>query len=271
MLALVTTWKRRASWQWFVLAAVAMQMLVFIIGQPYTYIGSGGTVGNRYFMGVYGVCLFLLPPIESVWLAVLPWLIGGLFVGKIVLNSFYASQLPWEHMNAGPLRWLPVEQTNINDLPLDAGPYRAGVWFGDTPGQGDPGFQIYYLDDNAYYRESEADRELWIRGESRAELLIKAVSEFKTLRLEFSAGPTPTTATATVHGVTQRVSLTAGESKTLEFALGPGFPYKKTRDVPVYEWVISIASSSGFSPKLIDPASTDSRYLGVRVRPTVVQ
>ena len=45
------------------------------------------------------------------------------------------------------------------------------MWFGDNPGQNDPGFQIYFLDDNAYGRE--ADKSFWVKGESRAEFLIK--------------------------------------------------------------------------------------------------
>ena len=35
---------------------------------------------------------------------------------------------------------------------------------------GDPGFQIYFLDDNGYGREE--DRSFWVKGESRAEFPI---------------------------------------------------------------------------------------------------
>ena len=48
------------------------------------------------------------------------------------------------------------------------------MWFGDIPGQGDPGFLVYFLDDNAYGRET--DKSFWMRGESRAEFVIKTRS-----------------------------------------------------------------------------------------------
>ena len=66
--------RRRPGWQCLVLAAALAQMLFFIIDLPYTWIGGGGSVGNRYFMGAYGVFLFLLPPIDSHRdCALVPW------------------------------------------------------------------------------------------------------------------------------------------------------------------------------------------------------
>jgi hypothetical protein len=34
-------------------------------------------------------------------------------------------------------------------------------------------------------------------------------------------------------------------------------------------WLATIKSSSGFTPIFFDPKSTDSRYLGVRVKPVL--
>ena len=73
------------------LAGVVVQMLIFVVSQPYTYFGSGGSVGNRYFVGAYGLCLFLLPAAASARSAIVMWLVGGLFVGKLVLDPFDAS------------------------------------------------------------------------------------------------------------------------------------------------------------------------------------
>ena len=116
--------------------------------------------------------LFLLPPIESIGVALLPWFIGGLFVAPMVLNPFVASFRPAENAKAGPLRMLPVELTLLNDLPVATeGESRARVWLGDL-GQGDVGFLVSFLDDNAYGREG--DRSFWTRGDSRADLVIKA-------------------------------------------------------------------------------------------------
>ena len=51
-------------------------------------------------------------------------------------------------MKHGPLRWLPVELTLVNDLPINTDVERVRVLFGTTPR-----FQIYFLDDNTYPRE----------------------------------------------------------------------------------------------------------------------
>ena len=86
--------RRRPAWQYLVLAAGLTQIVFYIITTPYTWLGGGGLVGNRYFMGAYGVFLFLLPPLSRTWLAVLPWIVGGLFTAPLVLNPFIASFRP---------------------------------------------------------------------------------------------------------------------------------------------------------------------------------
>ena len=79
----------------------------------------------------------------------------------MVLNPFVASFHPADNAKSGPLRLLPVELTLVNDLPVNNEPEHGRLWFGDT-GQGDPGFLVYFLDDNAYDRE--ADKSFWTRG-----------------------------------------------------------------------------------------------------------
>ena len=265
MATFLFAFRRRASWQWFVFGGLVAQILVFIISQPYTYFGSGGSVGNRYFMGAYGLALFLLPPIDAVTTAFLPWIVGALFVAKLVLNPFYTSIRPGEHSKAGPLRWLPIELTNVNDLPINTDASRVRIWYGDNPGLHDPGFQIYYLDDNSYLKE--LDKSFWVRGESRAEVLIKTDRPFERLQLTLSAGPVATSGQVRLGGRTQSFSLVAGQSTQVQLTLGPGFPYKKDRDQPAYVWVLSVSSTRGFTPSLVEPGSGDTRYLGVRVRP----
>ena len=127
--------RRRPAWQYLVLAAGFGQIVFYIITTPYTWLGGGGSVGNRYFMGAYGVFLFLLPPLSRTWLVVIPWLVGGLFTAQLVLNPFVASFRPGEYARRGPLRWLPVELTLVNDLPVNTDTSRVRIWFGDNPGQ----------------------------------------------------------------------------------------------------------------------------------------
>jgi hypothetical protein len=259
-------WRRTPVWQWLVLSSLVIQILVFVISLPYSFFGGGGTVGNRYFMGVYGSCAFLLPVLARArWLAV-PWLVGGLFVSKLILTPFQTSIRPGDHSKSGPYRWLPVELTSVNTLPLMTDGSRMRIWYGNS-GAGDTGFQIYYLDDNSYLQE--ADRQsFWIRGESTAQILIKTDRPYTQLRLTFAAGAAATTAGVRLNGRETTVNLSPGGSSTLQLPLGPGFPYKGDRVSPAYVWIAELSSSTGFVPAVSD-GSGDRRFLGVRVTPII--
>jgi hypothetical protein len=264
--------RRRPAWQWLVLAGGVAQILLFVISLPYTWFGGGGSVGNRYFMGAYGIFLFLLPPITSLSLAVVPWIVGSVFMAKLVLNPFTASFSPGSYADAGPLRMFPVELSNVNDLPINTERSLRVVWFGDDPGRQegtkDPGFQIYFLDRNAF---READKSFWVEGESRAEFLIKTDRPMKRLTMTLTAGAVPTTVHAELEGRSQELEIPAGDTRQITFAMGRGFPYMKTDDgKPRFVWTASVSSSAGFVP-LFHGGGDDTRFLGVRVRPLLVE
>jgi hypothetical protein len=276
--AFAAAYRRWNDWQWFVLAGLVGHIVVQLILWPYTYYGSGGTVANRYFMGAYGASVFLLPPIQSIALALVPAIAGLVFVAKMLVEPLQTSARPGRYAMTGLQRWLPVELTNVNDLPINTEHARVRLEYGNT-GAGDIGmFQVYYLDDNSYLRE--ADRmSFWTRGGSRAEFLIKTDRPCRRFQVMLSAGPVATTSTVTVSlaggalaamsGRSQTVTVEPGASRHLSFSLPPGFPYKKDRDVPARVWVVSISSSSGFTPAP-SPAN-DTRYLGVRVKPMIFE
>ena len=125
--------RRRASWQYLVLAVAFAEILVLLITIPYNYFGGGGVLGNRYFMTTYGVFLFLLPPMTSVTWAVVPWIVGALFTAQITLNPFFSSFYPAEHAKRGLLRMLPIELSLVNELPVNTDPKKARIWFGERP------------------------------------------------------------------------------------------------------------------------------------------
>jgi Dolichyl-phosphate-mannose-protein mannosyltransferase len=257
--------RRRPGWQVLALCGGLAQPLFFAVVTPYTWLGGGGSVGNRYFMGAYGAFLFLLPPISRVSVALVPWIAGSLFVAPLVLNPFVTSFYPGRYAAHGLFRLLPVELTLVYDWPINTDESRVRIWYGDNKGQGDPGFQLYFFDANAYGQE--IDKSFWVKGESRAEFLVKTDRPMKRLVLTLTAGGVATDVTARVAGRTQRVALQAGGSQQIFFALGDGFPYQGQWPV----WTASVSSSAGFVPALTEDKSTDTRYLGVRVKPTLVE
>jgi len=262
MCAFLLAPRQRPAWQWLVLASGLLQGLVFLIMTPYTW--HGGGVGNRYFFGGYGVMLFVLPPIQSLGASFAQWAIGALFVAPMVLNPFAASSHPADNAKSGPLRMFPVELTLVNDLPVNNEPQHNRLWFGDT-GQGDPGFLVYFLDDNAYDRE--ADKSFWTRGAKRAEFIIKTDRPIVRAKFTLTAGPVATDARVKIGSRVQDVHLEPGASRDIVFAMPPGLPYEK--EVQALAWTASVSSSSGFTPIFFDSGSTDTRYLGVRVRPVL--
>ena len=243
------------------LGAALAQGLIFLILTPYTW--SGGGVGNRYFFSGYGVMLFLLPPIESIGLAFAPWLLGALFVAPMVMNPFEAAFKPAGNADRGPLRRLPVELTLLNDLPIMTDPARGRIWYGDL-GLGDPGFIVAFLDDNAFGKE--ADKSFWIRGESRAEFVIKMDRPIRRAIFTVAAGPVPADVTIAVGRRSQSLHLDAGQSQQIALTMPPGFPYEKEIQGGLL-WKASVSSSSGFTPMFHDPNAKDVRFLGVRVKP----
>jgi hypothetical protein len=247
---------RRLGWQWLVFAAVVGETLLQLVWLPYTYYGGPGVLGSRYYMNIYGLQLFLLPGLSSVALALLPWVVGSVFTAKITLNPFYSSFHPHEHAKAGPLRWLPIERTLINDLPINVRVDRVRQLFGQGPR-----FQIYFLDDNAYPRDGDS---FWIRGQSRADLLFKTPEPVRQLRLAVDNGPVPTNVRVTVDGRVVEATLGRNESTVVQVPVGPGSPYLGTR-----VWVVTIAVDSGYVP-LFDVGGEDVRYLGVKVSPQLL-
>ena len=259
MLALLAAPRTRPGWQWLVLAAALAQGLIFIVLTPYTW--SGGGVGNRYFMSGYGVMVFLLPPIQSLAAAFAPWLAGGLFVTPLIVSPFAISFRPSEIGKSGPLRMFPVEHTLINDIPINTDPERAHLWFGDTAG--DPGFLVYFLDDNAYGREE--DRSFWTRGNSHAEMVFKTDKPMRRALFHLAAGPVAVDVRLNVAGRRQDIRLDAGQTQQVTIAMPPGLPFEKETTALV--WNVSVTTRGGFTPIFFDPNATDARFLGVRVKP----
>ncbi len=153
----------RQRWQWFVAVAVAGGAVGLLAYMPYTYSGGGGPVGNRYFLSFYPLFLFLVPPLRSVWPALVALAVGALFIAKVTLNPLYSSFHPGEHAKAGPLRMLPIERSLLNDLPVSADPARSRLRLAGTPPS-----SFYFVDDGAYVPEGDF---FWVKGGRRADVL----------------------------------------------------------------------------------------------------
>jgi hypothetical protein len=263
---------QRALWQWVIAAGLALSVVVLLAYMPYTYSGGGGPIGNRYFLSFYPLFLFLMPPLVSIKPAMTALAIGSLFIAKLVMNPFYTSFNPGEHAKAGPLRWLPIELTLLNDLPVAADAARARRSLGGTPP-----VAAYFPDDAAYGPEEDG---FWVRGKSRADVMLRAPAraegdrvtplEIRRLALQITNGRASNHVVISSGWRRMALDLAPGEVKSVDFKPGGGIPYKPALYPTNYIYAFSVTTSAGFVPFLEETGSSDSRFLGVLVKVTPV-
>jgi hypothetical protein len=263
----------RAMWQWLTLAGGVGTAVALLLYMPFTWSGGGGPVGNRYFLGTYGVFLFLVPPLQTAVAGLIAMGMSGLFVMPIITGPFYATRHPAEHSKSGLFTWLPTELTMVNDLPVNVLPTRIRQPLGGSP----PVF-AYFIDDNVYNRERDA---FWVKGESTADILLRAPIapesqalglqqppslEIDTLTAILETGPRPNRVTVDSGGDKRVIEMAASTQQTFEVQMPRGVPYKYHPDFPTnYVYMLRISSSSGFVP-MFETGAADSRFLGVMVR-----
>ena len=260
---------KRRLWQWLVAATTAGAIIVMLVLWPFTYSGGGGPVGNRYFLSFYPLLLLLTPPLAGIGSAGVALAVGALFTAKILLNPFYSSFNPGEHLKSGPLRWLPLELTLLNDLPVAAKPDRM-----KRPLGGDPPVLAYFPDDNAYDRED--DGWFWVRGKSRAEVILRApvvdvgegrivTKAISRLGIEIQNGANPDRVMVSTGRESRTLDLKPAEVAHLDMAVDAGVPYRRDEQATSYVYTISIRTTSGFVPFLLVPGQSDARFLGARI------
>lgn len=235
---------------WLILGAVAATALGTIVYMPYTWSGGGGPSGNRYFLSIYPALLFLTPRIASFGPVAAAWIGGGLFTAHLVLNPFVSAKQPYLGVERGLARALPVELTMVNDLPINLDAPRARVEYGD------PAMLLYYLDHNAWRPEPPG---IWVAAERRADIIVRSGPRLAeaTVRL---LSRVANTVEVSLGGATERVELAAGVPR--EVTLRPEGVYARRS----WAYLLSVRSETGFVPRLVEPDSRDSRYLGVAVQ-----
>ncbi|MFC2173963.1 hypothetical protein ACFLU6_15275, partial [Acidobacteriota bacterium] len=145
--------------RWLVLVAIIVYIVYFIIFIPHNYHGGQGFIGNRYFVNIYPVFLFMITRIRPVSLLVPGWILGGLFVSQIIFTPFGAptsiSPTLQVHARNYPFNFLPMEINIRRMIPGN----RMG-------GMADCGF--YLRSDQGWIDRGG----IWIRGGVKAEIIM---------------------------------------------------------------------------------------------------
>ena len=274
LLGFLVAWRQQTAWGWLTLAGGVGSAIALMLYMPFTYSGGGGPVGNRYFLGVYPVFLFLTPALTRPWLAVATAAVSAMFVMPVLSNPFFSSFHPGEHTKSGLYRYLPLELSLVNDLPVNVSPSRSRQPLG-----GVPPISGYFMDDNAFNREGDA---FWVRGESRADILLRAPAPLESsaageqphplrvprMEIMLETGPKPNHVTIRTGAVAQEIDIPANDRRTIILPMGEGLPYKPYPANPTnYVYAISFETTTGFIP-LFETGARDNRFLGVFVRMT---
>jgi hypothetical protein len=242
---------RFQAWRVLTLSCLCVAALLLLIFAPYSWSGGGGPPGNRYFLSLYPVLFFLMPPLSSVSPALLAWIGGAMFTAKILLNPFVSAKNTWEIAEHGAARRLPVELTMANDLPLRlAQPLRGRIPYGH-----DPTVLLYFLDRHAFPPEPPG---MWIAGDGRADVIVRSEDPIHHLAVT-AESPIRTILTISAGAGTSKIPIVPGESVAFDV------PASGVRGLDSYAYLLSAQSSEGFTPHLQDPHSGDVRNLGVLV------
>ena len=235
---------------WLILGTVAATAVGTIVYMPYTWSGGGGLAGNRYLLSIYPALFFITPRLASMGPVAAAWIGGGIFTAHILANPFVAAKQPYLAVERGLLRALPVELTMVNDLPINLYLPRARIQYGDPP------VSLYYLDRNVYGPEQPG---IWVAGGRRTEIVVRSGPPIAEATLTLRSR-VANSVELSMGGATQRIDLAPGAAR--EVTLRPEGVYSRRS----WAYLLAVRSESGFVPRLVEPGSTDSRYLGVAVR-----
>lgn len=247
-------WRESRLWHWLTASMVVGEIWVFLALTPWTWNGDGGPPGNRYFLSMYPLMLFLLPA-SARWGATLTAAAGGFaFTGAMLVSPFISAQQTWVAVQRPLFKLLPVELTIMNSLPvrLQDG-YRARIgWHRETYAQ------FYFMDENVHTIEETG---VWTRGDSSADVVIRTDRPLTKIRLTVHSD-IDNTFVGKLGGQTFTATLQPGVNQTMEFSPGPGV-WSKGSVVYRMKWT----TAKGFYPNKMNPTNKDDRFLGVFVAP----
>lgn len=240
----------RSTTGWLALAAIVASWMLYIRIIPDNWYGGGGTVGNRYFLSLIPLFVFLVPPRREPIVAASA-IVSALLLGPVWLHPLRHSLRPGDHATSGFFHALPPELTMLNDLSVFTDAWRKKVPYGDTEGDphrnwpADPkAYYLYFLDDGTYGKDTRSGVDgFWLGGAEPAEVVLRALEPVRRVHVRLTGGPIGDHVTVEACGIEQTAEVAADETRELTLELGPGFPYYDT-----FLTLLRVRSERGQSP-----------------------
>lgn len=248
--------RRKQLYQWLVFAALAGEILIWIVMMPDNYAGGGGALANRYFLSVYPL-FFFLPALEKKpWEIGLSWVWAAVFISPILISPFFHSHYPATHAKKMPYKLLPLEMTLVNNYPTNTNPRAFRQEVGNPPDIG----WLHFLDDNFLPRLPELNEKgFWTRGTGTAEMILKTYYPVKKLTFRIlNSRRMSNKAWVRVGRRKESVSMGYKEWGTITFTDPRPFNIKS-----LYLYRITVKAQKDAIPNFEVEDSDERRHLGV--------
>jgi hypothetical protein len=249
---------QKSSLSWAVYIAGWLGILYYMVGLPWNYFGGSGTIGNRYLLTVFPVFLFTLMSEPPRRLLLVIFLCSGIFTTSILFSPFLSSNRPAFHQQFSLFRSLPVEDSLLSDLPLNAN-FRARRVPFDDPAK----YFVYFLDDNTYYKEGfNGSYGFWVKGGESAEFVLRTFQPNQKLKLQLSSMASNNKVVFEIRDKTSVQVFQKPGVQEQDFPLEDAFPYDRDGTGATYLYNVRVKSDSG----IISSLNGTERNLGVFVR-----
>jgi hypothetical protein len=203
---------------------------------PDNWYGGTGTLGNRYFLNLVPLGVYLVPRGREGVVAALSAAVALVFLSPLFLAPMRHALRPGDHALARPYSRLPAELTMLNDLGVFTEPWRKKQPVGDTEGDplrkrpGDPSaYYLYFADDGTKGRaEREGRVGFEVKPGASAEVFLRALEPVRRMNVRVGGGGQADT--LALDAGADSLSLSAAPGQTVEGWLAPGSPlvYKDT-------------------------------------------
>jgi hypothetical protein len=248
---------------WLLLAAIFGEILIYVVLMPDNFGGGGGSLANRYFMGIYPLFLFL-PRIKVLHKEIIAgWAAAALFIGPILISPVLAGHSPAAHAKRFPYTLLPVELTLINDLPTNTNPSAFRQEWGKPETFKDR--FLYFLNDNYNPKHAEEDG-WWTLGDRKLDLVLRTWFPVKEIVFHVLNNPRlENEITIWVNGKKKSISLGSRQKGEIRFPVGDGFQVRIS-----HMYRVKIQAAKGSTPYFEDAQSDEKRWLGVFFTPEII-